>query len=778
MTDGPLTDWSRRYGLDDLEQFLDPAPAAPEPTVKRNVPYIGPERPGEAFNARHSGGEILVRLGFTMARKDRSGDEHYTRPGKERRQGTSATVYADGHTTIWSDTCLAMWPALDTRRPYDPFGLYAATSYNGDFTAASRELGQQGYGEPWQPRDLTWFNPGPLPIPPTAGATAPDADTWPDPEPLEPELTHGPPFPVEVLPAWMAEAAVSCAESLQAPVDLPAILALGALSTVTMGHIEVHLPESDGWVEPTNLYLVVALPPGEAKSPAFKMMLACVRQLETELLAERAPLIREAEVTREILAKKAKAAREAAALPGKTAEDAKEAARLQYDAESVTVPNLPRLVADDATPEALVMLMATTGERIALQSSEGGLFDMMAGQYANPGKTSSLDIYLKGWSGDAINQDRAGRDAVSLAHPLVSVCVTPQPILVKRIGENPELAGRGVSARFLYSVPFSNVGGRDRTAVRRRTNPGARQRYEEQVLAIGRRLASWVMPVRLNLAEAAADAFIDWDQEHEYRLAPGADLADMAEWFSKLRAAVLRMSGILHIAEGLDHREPVSVETLERAFVLADYWIEHARCVHASWGDPLNAVAGPARTLVKWAVEERLRSFTQREAYLKLRSQDHGVKISKAVEVLEQLIELGWLRAEGDFPGQRGKTATLLVHPAAARALSAHGAQPASGTDRPSAHGAQPSVEDEGVARHEACAQRRVSNTHTSLGSTTTSPPEHSSLARMPHGAQLPGEPPADPSGAHGAQPEGLRTSPPPPVVNAETDPDDDGNLW
>lgn len=142
-------DWARRYGVDDLEQHLDAPPAPPEPaTGGRLNSYAGPERPGTAYNARHSGGEVLQRAGFTLGHRDRNGDEHWVRPGKLARDGTSATVYAeDGHTTIWSDTCAAQWPGLELRRPYDPFGLYTHLEHQGNFTAARAALEAQGYGE-------------------------------------------------------------------------------------------------------------------------------------------------------------------------------------------------------------------------------------------------------------------------------------------------------------------------------------------------------------------------------------------------------------------------------------------------------------------------------------------------------------------------------------------------------------------------------------------------------------------------------------------------------
>ena len=53
---------------------------------------------------------------------------------------------------------------------------------------------------------------------------------WPDPEPLEWAAGFRPPFPVEALPPWIRRYVLAVADHLQVPVDLPATLAIGALT--------------------------------------------------------------------------------------------------------------------------------------------------------------------------------------------------------------------------------------------------------------------------------------------------------------------------------------------------------------------------------------------------------------------------------------------------------------------------------------------------------------------------------------------------------------------
>ena len=142
-------DWDTVYSLADLdERTIDlhiPTPVATP--AERRVPYIGPERPGDAFNAATDPGQLLERAGFHFDHQA-GGDRHYRAPHRpDRRESTGATVYADGHTTIWSETFCQAHPGLVAKRPYDPFGLYVAIWHRGDWTAATTELGRLGFGQ-------------------------------------------------------------------------------------------------------------------------------------------------------------------------------------------------------------------------------------------------------------------------------------------------------------------------------------------------------------------------------------------------------------------------------------------------------------------------------------------------------------------------------------------------------------------------------------------------------------------------------------------------------
>lgn len=117
-------------------------------TFASQASYIKParqesvgNRPGDAFNAVATCDELLVRAGWTFHHSDSSGN-HYTRPGKNPRDGISATVWHDnGRCTNWSTNS-----GLEVNGWLTPYSLLAQLEFNGDYRATTRALGQEGWG--------------------------------------------------------------------------------------------------------------------------------------------------------------------------------------------------------------------------------------------------------------------------------------------------------------------------------------------------------------------------------------------------------------------------------------------------------------------------------------------------------------------------------------------------------------------------------------------------------------------------------------------------------
>ncbi len=76
----------------------------------------------------------------------------------------------------------------------------------------------------------------------------------------------------------------------------------------------------------------------------------------------------------------------------------------------------------------------------------------------------NLGIYLRGHSGDTYQLDRKGRAPEFIERPALTFGLAVQPAVLREIGHRKNFRGRGLLARFLYSVPEDLVGRRDSNA--------------------------------------------------------------------------------------------------------------------------------------------------------------------------------------------------------------------------------------------------------------------------------------------------------------------------
>lgn len=568
-----------RYGTDGLEQHLDDPPAPPQHRTGSQLPYIGPERPGDAYSLRHTGGDLLGRHGFTLARTDRNGDEHWVRPGKDAREGTSATVYAeDGHTTIWSSTVAANWPAIEVNRPYDPFGLYVALEHAGDFATATKTLRNAGYGAPPETPDADTVIGDTLtkPTGPAGRARAAAIDEpappWPEPKGL-PAADPLPTWPTGVLPAWMDDQIANVAASVQCSVDLPAMFGLGAIAVAALGHVDVEA--RPGRREPTALYLAAIAGVSEGKSPAHEIMLGPVTEHEDMLIEAANSDAAMDETERQALEDQIKTLDARINRGDETDIPAAKLAAAQARAElkNRPAPASGRRITGDATPERLATLMATTNEAMSIVSDEAGVLNI--DRYGDKRRGSNIDLYLNGWNGGRVIVDRQNGQSVRLKRPLINFVVGAQPEAWDRIMADQELRDRGIGARFMACRPPIMADTRDDDLDRDVWDHHVDDTYRARMGELCRRLGAWGNPATVRLSPEARLAWTAWARGVTARTRPGGDLDHEIGWVSKLKSSTLRVAALLHLADDGAHDAPVTADTIARAVRLGDYWVAH-----------------------------------------------------------------------------------------------------------------------------------------------------------------------------------------------------------
>jgi hypothetical protein len=442
-----------------------------------------------------------------------------------------------------------------------------------------------------------------------------------DPIPLT-QTVVVPPFPVDALPTPFAEMVRALSEATQTDPAMAATSALSALSACVGGRAEIEI--RSGWREPLNLYTATIAAPGERKSAVQQAMTRPILEVEADL-AEKGKAARiEAETRKQIAVKAAEQQRGLASKAGAGAQDKKiaDAIGAAMIADAIAVPPIPRLVADDVTPEAAASLLAEQGGRLAIISAEGGIFDIIAGRYSR--SIPNMDLWLKGHSGDSLKVDRVGRPSEYVRRPALTLGLMIQPAVLSAIAANREFRGRGFLARILYACPVSKIGRRIVAAPP--ADPDIENRYEAAVAGLASEMAGCGDGrAVLTLTQAAEQAIQMIETAVEPTLAGDGELATLADWGSKYVGAVARIAGILHLAEhgaasGL--RESVTAQTVLAASQIGGYFRAAAINVFAEMGTDRGAanaiyLLGRIRQLGQDEVSERDMHLAGRSVFKK-----------------------------------------------------------------------------------------------------------------------------------------------------------------
>lgn len=464
-----------------------------------------------------------------------------------------------------------------------------------------------------------------------------------DPIPLNANVSV-PEFPVDALPGPIAEMVYAVAEATQTDSAMAATSALSALSACTGGRAKIEV--RGGWREPLNLYTVTIAAPGERKSAVQMMMSGALYDVEQQL-AQRVEGDRlEAETRRDVAQKstdklKLQAAKAAKADADTAMAEAIGAAML---ADQITVPTVPRWIADDITPESAASLLAEQDGRLAIISAEGGIFDIIAGRYS--GNIPNLDLWLKGHSGDPIRVDRKGRQAEYIKSPALTLGLMIQPSVLNEIAANRQFRGRGLLARILYSYPQSRVGFRtiDPPTPEAKTIAA----YESAIRRLALGMSELVDPAVLTLTARGYKAMLTIQESVEPSLAGDGELASLAEWGAKYAGAIARIAGILHLAEqgaDLGPRAAVTAQTMRAAWRIGNYFKICAVKAFTEMGaDRVTADAVYLLGRIKSLAVEGVESVSERDMHVACSRSRFKTK-SDLKPALDRLVDHGYLAA-------------------------------------------------------------------------------------------------------------------------------------
>ena len=519
-------------------------------------------------------------------------------------------------------------------------------------------------------------------------------------------LPEVPPFPTEALPIWMREYVLALAIELQVPTDLPGILVLVAAAAGISRKVVVS--PRPGWEkEPTNLYGMVSLPPGEKKSQTLRKALRPIAELECEMQECERPNIERAESEFKVAELRVQHLQQRIA-KSDSAEDRAalkvELGRAIEERQAVVVPAIPYLSVDDDTPDKLAQELANQKGRLLVASAEPKALENISLYGDQP----NFDVYLKGHAGDDLKVGRISRGRQSVTRPALSCLFTPQPLVLETLGATDALRGRGFLARWFYGLPISNVGYRD-------VNPPAmnaevESNYSRWMKTLWRTEYAMdgedIAPYELKLTSDALVLLHEFLQWIELELRPGGRLYGMAGWGNKLCGLAVRLSGVLHVAGNLNPyapwtRKPIDSDTVQAAIGLArDYAVGHARAAFALMGE-VEKVAH-AKKVQKWLKqrEDRYAEFSKRDCFNGCRGTFDTVDdLQPALDLLERHFLVRPKEMERKQGAGRNPSQVYSVSPSAfaeeAATHNPHFAQkacggPLVGNSAESAHSARP----------------------------------------------------------------------------------------
>lgn len=452
-------------------------------------------------------------------------------------------------------------------------------------------------------------------------------------------------FPIDSLFKIEAAFCKAVATSYQVDVAMPACCVLGGLSTIFQhcGYVVRVRPD---WTESVNLYTASTASPSEMKSPVFNDTISPIRNTVQEWNYAQRDVIEWQAKQIEIL--ESRISNTTVAL-SKKKDGALESSLRQTQAELRTAKENQvkpqRWFADDATPEAFSKLLTENGECGAILSAEGGsTLGILQGRYSSgKGGGPNLDIYLKGYSAEASDTYRIGREDIHLVHPRVTFLLMCQPSLLKEFVTNDVFSGRGLCARFLYAFPKSQAGHRSFYS-----NPvpaDVRANYEEHMKKLTHFALDWSQEETvLTVSDDALEVLRELHEEIEPTL---PDLSDsMQTWIGKLKGNVVRIAALLYLSAHDGKVGEIDADTMANAVKIGRYFMSMAGY---ALGLSSDSPARKSAQLILKRLESpsfqqfRLDGFIRkRDLYLRLRGKDFR-SVSDLDTGLRELVESGYI---------------------------------------------------------------------------------------------------------------------------------------
>lgn len=469
---------------------------------------------------------------------------------------------------------------------------------------------------------------------PESESSDPEPDEWgePDMSVLNPR-PKPPEFPTYLFGPFWAKWIMRHAKGKSAPEDYVGAALLVAASTAIGNSRWVSPWES--WREPPHLWAALVGNPSSGKSPAIDPAIELIRKIEAEDAEGHVEALRQFDADKiaakykyDEWEKDVKAAAKEGYPPPLKPEAAMEPLR----------PARPRLRVSDATPEALMNVIAAQPKGVMMTRDELagwlGSFNRYSG-----GEGGDRAFWLEAWGGRSYVIDRVKNgEPVTIPHLSVSVLggIQPDKLASTLLKGDDD----GLTARFIYFWP----------------DPVPLERPDDLLegidalkafkglhgLEMGMDEQGSPTPITARLTEEAADFFQDWRVQHRDNEPEGALLS----WWGKMPGVCLRLAitfeGLWNAPDGKG-LDQIGRQAVEAAAVMIDEYLKPM--AKRAFGDAgLTDQQRNAATLAKWILKNRLEQINTREIS-RVAVSPNLRKANKVQGAVVTLMASKWLRA-------------------------------------------------------------------------------------------------------------------------------------
>lgn len=500
---------------------------------KPGTKYEGEPRPGDIYNQHADLRQLLLDAGWKHHHRDAEGTEYLTRPGKETKDGFSASLghicSDDGKPLLYVFSSNAA--PLQSETSHDAFAVYTQLHHNGDFGSAAAAVRIQHAEQVQHAQQLYHAN---------------IAKQLPQPESYKP-------FPVQLFPDVVQAYVTEHAAAINidpAYVGLPMLSVLAGLIGPSR-----RLQVKRGFEQPSIVWSVTIGDVACGKTPGWEAATAPAERIESALHAMMQQ--RDAEYQQQL------EAYEAAKAKGNTS-------ALKPAKES----NTEQLTINDATMETLID-MHSSNDKLILACDELAAWLRSMDQYRQ-GKGRDVENWLSIYNGGSmqVNRKTDGYRAY-LPRTSISITGTIQPGVAAETLFTDRFVENGFAARVLSASPPSKIVRWSDQEVPQEIDEAmhhlAGQLYALPMEACGETLR----PLLLPCSDPAKRAFVRWTDDAADHAEPLAK--SLRDNWLKLRPLAGRFALILSVVKQLLHHpagqatQPIDAKSMEAGIELA-WW--------------------------------------------------------------------------------------------------------------------------------------------------------------------------------------------------------------